>query len=108
MFDNTNQYTLRTEIHEGITRYYVSFADGQTVHRETEVSRPVYLEFLRFVKTERNLRRRCPARRGAERTEQCKYSLGSTPPRCHGATPGGAYAHRNGKGNVSNEMRMKL
>jgi RNA polymerase sigma-70 factor (ECF subfamily) len=40
-----------------IMHYYVSFADGQSVRRETEVSRPVYLEFLRFVKTERNLRR---------------------------------------------------
>jgi RNA polymerase sigma-70 factor (ECF subfamily) len=57
MFDNTNPYTLRTEIREGITYYYISFSDGQAVLRETEVSRPVYLEFLRFVKTERNLRR---------------------------------------------------
>jgi len=57
MFDNTNPYTLRTEIAEGITRYFVSFIDGVGVHRETEVSRPVYLEFLRFVKVERNLRR---------------------------------------------------
>ena len=57
MFDNTNPYTLRTEIVGGIARYYVSFTDGQAVPRETEVSRPVYLEFLRFVKVERNLRR---------------------------------------------------
>ena len=57
MFDNTNPYTLRTEIAGGITRYHVSFTDGQGVHRETEVSRPVYLEFLRFIKVERNLRR---------------------------------------------------
>jgi RNA polymerase sigma-70 factor (ECF subfamily) len=57
MFDNTNPYTLRTKIAEGITRYYVSFTDGQAIHRETEVSRPVYLEFCRFVKQERNLRR---------------------------------------------------
>jgi RNA polymerase sigma-70 factor (ECF subfamily) len=57
MFNNENPYTLRTEIVEGITRYYVSFKDGQAIHRETEVSRPVYLEFLRFVKIERNLRR---------------------------------------------------
>jgi len=28
MFDNTNPYTLRTEVVEGITRYYVSFKDG--------------------------------------------------------------------------------
>jgi RNA polymerase sigma-70 factor (ECF subfamily) len=57
MFDNANPYTLRTEVSEGITRYFVSFQDGQAIPRETEVSRPVYLEFLRFVKAERNLRR---------------------------------------------------
>jgi len=57
MFDNTNHYTLRTEVVEGITRYYVSFTDGQAMPREIEVSRPVYLEFLRFIKIERNLRR---------------------------------------------------
>ena len=56
MFNNENPYTLRTEIVEGITRYYVSFTDGQAIHRETEVSRPVYLEFLRFAKIERSLR----------------------------------------------------
>jgi RNA polymerase sigma-70 factor (ECF subfamily) len=57
MFDNTNPYTLRTEVVEGITHYYISFTDGQDAHRETEVSRPVYLEFCRFIKQERNLRR---------------------------------------------------
>ncbi|MCL2757537.1 MAG: sigma-70 family RNA polymerase sigma factor [Coriobacteriia bacterium] len=57
MFDNSNPYTLRTEIVGGITRYLVSFRDGEGVHRETEVSRPVYQEFLRFVCVERNLRR---------------------------------------------------
>jgi RNA polymerase sigma-70 factor (ECF subfamily) len=57
MFDNTNPYTLRTKVAEGIARYFVSFTDGQGIHRETEVSRPVYLEFCRFVKQERNLRR---------------------------------------------------
>lgn len=57
MFDNANPYTLRTEVAEGITRYFVSFQDGQAILRETEVSRPVYLEFSRFVKVERNMRR---------------------------------------------------
>ena len=57
MFDNANPYTLRTEVSESMTRYFISFIDGQATLRETEVSRPVYLEFLRFVKTERNLRR---------------------------------------------------
>jgi hypothetical protein len=56
MFDNKNPYTLRTETGEGITHYYISFTDGQSVYREAEVSRPVYLEFLRFVKTECILR----------------------------------------------------
>jgi RNA polymerase sigma-70 factor (ECF subfamily) len=57
MFDNTNPYTLRIENIEGIPHYFVSFADGQAVPHETEVSLPVYLEFCRFVKQERNLRR---------------------------------------------------
>jgi RNA polymerase sigma-70 factor (ECF subfamily) len=57
MFENTNHYTLWTEVVDGITRCYVSFTDGQGVHRETEVSRPVYGGFLSFVKRERNLRR---------------------------------------------------
>jgi len=57
MFDNYNPYTLRTEIVEGITRYFASFKDGEGIHRETEVSRPVYIEFQRFVCVERNLRR---------------------------------------------------
>jgi RNA polymerase sigma-70 factor (ECF subfamily) len=57
MFDNSNPYTLRAELMAGLTHYYVSFADGHGEKRETEVSRPVYLEFLRFVKRERNLRR---------------------------------------------------
>ena len=57
MFDNTNPYTLRKEIVDGIARYYVSFTDGEAKPRETEISRPIYLEFLRFVKVERNLRR---------------------------------------------------
>ena len=57
MFDNTNAYTLRTLAAGGITRYFVSFVDGQALSHETEVSRPVYLEFLHFIRTERNLRR---------------------------------------------------
>jgi RNA polymerase sigma-70 factor (ECF subfamily) len=57
MFDNTSTYTLRTDTDAGITRYFVSFMDGQGIRRETDVSRPVYLEFLRFVRSERNLRR---------------------------------------------------
>ena len=57
MFDNSNPYALRTVIIGGISFYYISFMDGEGIHRETEVSRPVYLEFLRFIKIERNLRR---------------------------------------------------
>ena len=57
MFKHENPYTLRTEIVGGITKYYISFTDGQGIPRETEVSRPVYLEFCRFIKVERNLLR---------------------------------------------------
>ena len=55
MLENT--YTLSTETVGGITRYFVTFFDGQGIIQMTEVSYPVYLEFLRFVKTERNLKR---------------------------------------------------
>ena len=57
MFDTNNPYALRKENTQGIIRYFVSFIDGQAAARETEVSRSVYLELLRFIKTERNLRR---------------------------------------------------
>jgi len=56
MFDYANPYTLRKEEACGITHFYVAFTDGQGVFRETEVSRPVYLEFLRFVKVDRSMR----------------------------------------------------
>jgi RNA polymerase sigma-70 factor (ECF subfamily) len=52
-----NAYTLRIEESEGIPRHFVSFRDGEGIHRETEISRPVYNEFLKLVKVERNLRR---------------------------------------------------
>jgi RNA polymerase sigma-70 factor (ECF subfamily) len=52
LFDNP--YTLREEISGGIPRYFVSFADGEGINRETEVSRIVYREFERFVRIERN------------------------------------------------------
>jgi RNA polymerase sigma-70 factor (ECF subfamily) len=57
MFDNTNPYTLRTEIREGITHYYVSFRNGQSALRETEVNRDVYLtidECRKHEKRQRN------------------------------------------------------
>ena len=57
MFDNTNPYTLQTEIIDDKMHYYISFADGQATSYETEVSHSVYMEFLRFAKKERNLRR---------------------------------------------------
>jgi RNA polymerase sigma-70 factor (ECF subfamily) len=53
LFDNP--YTLREEATGGIPRYFVSFVDGEGIHRETEVSRPVYREFERFIRIERNL-----------------------------------------------------
>ncbi len=50
-------YTLRAEVTDGITRYFVCFKDGQGVFHETEVSPIVYSAFCQFVKTERNLQR---------------------------------------------------
>ena len=82
MFDNTNPYTLRTEIVEGIMHYYVSFKDGQAIPRETEVSRPVYLEFLRFVKQERNLRRWDERHvEQSELSDETLYSRAVNPPK---------------------------
>jgi len=82
MFDNTNPYTLRTEIVEGITHYYVSFSDGQAIPREIEVSRPVYLEFCRFVKRERNLRRSDERHmEQSELTDETLYNRALKPPK---------------------------
>jgi RNA polymerase sigma-70 factor (ECF subfamily) len=79
---NENPYTLRTEIAGGITRYYVSFTDGQGIHRETEVSRPVYLEFLRFVKVERSLRHWDERHREySELTEETLRRRAANPPK---------------------------
>ena len=50
-------YTLRAEVTDGITRYFVCFKDGQGVPHEIEVSPLVYSAFCQFVKIERNLRR---------------------------------------------------
>ena len=57
MFDNTNPYTIRIEEMNGQKRYFVAFVDGQGIFREVEVSHEVYMQFCRFVKRERNLRR---------------------------------------------------
>ena len=48
-------YTLREETIEGVTRYFVSFKDGQAVFHETAVSQSVYQEFQRFGRINRNL-----------------------------------------------------
>jgi RNA polymerase sigma-70 factor (ECF subfamily) len=82
MFDNTNPYTLRTESAEGITRYFVSFTDGEGIRRETEASRPVYLEFLRFIKIERNLRRSDERHiEQSELTDETLHSRAANPPK---------------------------
>ncbi len=57
MDNRFDTYTLRTEVTDGITRYFVCFKDGQGVFHETEVSPLVYSTFCQFVKTERNLQR---------------------------------------------------
>jgi RNA polymerase sigma-70 factor (ECF subfamily) len=54
MHSNENPYSLRKEVISGLTHYYVAFYDGQAMLWEAEVSRLVYLEFLRFSRHERN------------------------------------------------------
>ena len=56
LFDNTNPYTVFEVQEGGITKYFVSFNDGQAV-QEIEVSCDVYKEFQSFLQIERNLRR---------------------------------------------------
>jgi len=56
MYNKNTHYFLRAETINEFTRYYISFTDGNGNHNETEVSRPVYREFMRFKKIERNLR----------------------------------------------------
>jgi len=57
MFDNNNPYTLRTITDGSVTQYFVSFVDDEGDCQEAEVSKTVYLEFHRFIRVERNLRR---------------------------------------------------
>ena len=82
MFDNTSSYILRTEIIDGISHYFISFKDGQAILRETEVSRPVYLEFCRFVKRERNLRRSDERHiEQSDLTDETLYNRATSPPK---------------------------
>ena len=58
MFENRNQYVLRTRVSEESIQYLVAFVDGQGNCYEVEVLLPIYQAFQQFVRTERNLRRR--------------------------------------------------
>jgi len=53
MLKISNPYTLRTEIVENVTRYFVSFKDGQAIPHEVEVSRTLYQEFDAFRRDEK-------------------------------------------------------
>jgi len=56
--------------------------DGQAIPQETEVSRPVYLEFLRFIKVERNLRRWDERHiEQSELTDETLYNRAIRPPK---------------------------
>jgi RNA polymerase sigma-70 factor (ECF subfamily) len=57
MFINEDTYTLLAETVNGVTYYTVSFVDGEGEEQEVDVTYPIYQEFLKFVKTERNLKR---------------------------------------------------
>jgi len=53
MFEHSNPYTIRTKAIDGISRYFVSFKDGQGILREIEVSKEVFLVFYNFKKNEK-------------------------------------------------------
>ena len=56
MLQSNNPYTLRTEVSGGVTRYFVSFKDGQAVPHEIEVSATLYQAFDAFRKDEKRQR----------------------------------------------------
>jgi RNA polymerase sigma-70 factor (ECF subfamily) len=70
-----NPYTLRLDDNDGkdIMPYFVSFKDGEGIHRETEISCPIFNEFLKFVKIERKLTRW--GERHIEQSEQTDETL---------------------------------
>ena len=73
MFYKQNSYKLRTEEIKGITYHFVSFVDGAGKNRETQVSRPVYLEFERFVRQDNSQARQ--SRRYIEQSELTDQNL---------------------------------
>ena len=48
-------YTLKEEIAEDGTRYFISFKDGQGEHHELEVSEQLFFEFRQMERRNRNL-----------------------------------------------------
>lgn len=73
MFYNQNSYKLRTEEVKGITYYFVSFVDGVGENRETQISRPVHLEFERFIRQDNSQARQ--NRRYIEQSELTDQNL---------------------------------
>ena len=48
-------YTLKEEVAESGTRYFISFKDGQGEHHELEVSEQLFFEFRQMERRNRNL-----------------------------------------------------
>lgn len=48
-------YTLKKEIREGGTRYFIGFMDGQGDYHELEVSEEFFIEFRQMERRNRNL-----------------------------------------------------
>lgn len=48
-------YTLREELTEDCTRYFISFKDGQGDYHELEVSEQFFIEFRQMERRKRNL-----------------------------------------------------
>ena len=73
MFYSQTVYQLRTEEIKGIPYYFVRFVDGAGEQKETQVSRPVYLEFERFIRQENSQARQ--SRRYIEQSDLTDQSL---------------------------------
>lgn len=82
MFNDKSPYTIRREIIDEVTHYFVSFIDGESITRETEVSRSVYIEIYRSIKKLRNLTRSDERHiEQSELTDETLYSRAMNPPK---------------------------
>lgn len=73
MFNDKSAYTLEIKVMDDGQHYFVSFLDGQNIHRKIEVSNTIFLELNESIKVSRNLTRF--DERHIEKSEQKEETL---------------------------------